>query len=370
MKILPLAALITAFCTWTGSAAVQVEDIPEGGVQPQVAIAADGTVHLVYLKGEPKASEVRWTWRKPGAAWQPSQTVNTLPGSAVAMGTIRGPQLALGAAGALHVVWNGAGDAHSPRSPLWYASKAADAKAFGPQRDLLGGTTALDGGASVAADGKGRVLVAWHGNEGGGEPEESQRLVFVVSSADEGRSFGKPEAVNRAAPGVCACCSLAVTLDPDGDASVFFRSAESADHRAMTLLSNKSSGWKSREIEPWKIMACPMSSATVMPWNSKLFGAWETAGKIRAGWISEQDPKFITIAAKTAKHPVAVANPQGRVLVAWVEGTGWNQGGMAAWQEFDAQLQPVNAGGRVPGVPAWGRVAAYAGQNGDFVVLR
>src|SRR4051812_11431432 len=86
-------------------AGIRVEDVPEKGLQPEVAAAADGTVHLVYLTGEPGAAEVRYTFRKPGEPWRPGLTVNSTAGSAIAIGGIRGPQLALGEKGAVHVLW-------------------------------------------------------------------------------------------------------------------------------------------------------------------------------------------------------------------------------------------------------------------------
>lgn len=133
----------------TGSllrAETRVEQVPEGGLQPEVAVAGDGRIHLVYLRGDPNAAEVRYTSRKPGEQWEGSKTVNSIAGSGVATGSIRGPQLALGGGSTVHVLWNGAVAAPGGHAILWYARLAKGDSAFAPQRDLLGNTSALDGG--------------------------------------------------------------------------------------------------------------------------------------------------------------------------------------------------------------------------------
>ena len=370
MKSARFFTLIASAFTLPCLAAVRVESIPESGLQPEVAVAKDGTVHLVYLTGEPKAAEVRYTYRKPGEAWHPSQMVNSPKSTAIALGTIRGPQLAVGGMGTVHVIWNGTGAAASPRSPLWYARKSPEDKTFGQQQDLLGDATALDGGASITANESNGVFVVWHGNEAGGPSEEKQRLVLIRSSDDDGIGFGKAEAANRADPGVCACCSLRAMAGPEGIPNIFFRSAETMEHRAMTLLSLSGGTWKSREIEPWKIAACPMSSAALAFTSNRLLGAWETAGQIRMGWLSDPALPPVTVAAEKAKHPSIAINGKGSILVSWLQGSGWNRGGSVFWQEFDGELRPTGKAAHAGAVPAWGRVTAYSEPKGDFVVLR
>ena len=100
-----LAALSLAIAQ-TG-AAVSIERLPGSGLQPQAIAAPDGTVHLIYLTGEAKASDILYRRRTPDGGWSDPLKVNSQSGSAVAIGTIRGPQLALGRNGRAHVVWNG-----------------------------------------------------------------------------------------------------------------------------------------------------------------------------------------------------------------------------------------------------------------------
>lgn len=91
---------ILSFCLLLSAsmhAQVQVESIPESGIQPQVIVTSAGVVHLVFLKGDPKACDIRHTTLcVEGGEWTTPVTVNSKPRSAIAAGTIRGAQIALG----------------------------------------------------------------------------------------------------------------------------------------------------------------------------------------------------------------------------------------------------------------------------------
>src|SRR5436853_254194 len=89
-------------------ASVTLERVPEKGLQPQLAVASDGTLHLIYLSDSPKAADIHYVHRAADAKeWSATVRVNSQTGSAIAMGTIRGAQLALGRNGFVHVAWNG-----------------------------------------------------------------------------------------------------------------------------------------------------------------------------------------------------------------------------------------------------------------------
>src|SRR4051794_40933055 len=83
---------------------VTLLETPDGGIQPQAAIDARGTIHLVYFKGDPAAGDLFYVRREPGKDdFTAPIRVNSQPGSAIAIGTIRGGQLALGKGGRIHV---------------------------------------------------------------------------------------------------------------------------------------------------------------------------------------------------------------------------------------------------------------------------
>src|SRR4051794_32526315 len=91
-----------------GEPQVTVVKTPGGGIQPQAVVDGQGTLHLLYFQGDPKAGNLMYVRREAGAAAfaQPLR-VNSQDGSALAVGSIRGGHLAIGKNGRAHVAWNG-----------------------------------------------------------------------------------------------------------------------------------------------------------------------------------------------------------------------------------------------------------------------
>src|SRR2546426_6413013 len=118
-----------------GAPEVRLLRTPDDGIQPQAAMDAKSVVHLIYFKGDPKAGDIFYVRREPGQnEFSKPLPVNTQPHTAMAMGTIRGAQLAVGKNGRVHVAWDGMGDAspghdaaHAPNAPDAHTLHAPDA---------------------------------------------------------------------------------------------------------------------------------------------------------------------------------------------------------------------------------------------------
>ncbi|MBL9144197.1 MAG: hypothetical protein JNM99_11010 [Verrucomicrobiaceae bacterium] len=366
-----LVAFLLATQLSQASTQVTMARVPEHGVQPQIARGSDGTLHLVYLVGDAVACDLRYSTKPAGAtSWTAPITVNSDPHSAIAMGTIRGAQLAIGRDGTVHVVWNGSNKSVPPRSPapLHYAQRSRDGS-FTTQRNVRGDTQALDGGASIAASAKGEVFIVWHGAPAEAEPGEEHRVVFVLKSADNGHTFGPVTIANLNDQGVCACCSLKTMVTPDGDLITLYRAARTKTQRDITVLSSRDGGttFTQRIVGPWAINACPMSSASLVPVGGRTRAAWEAEGKIYSALLDANSPALL-ISEDPGRHPALAINDLGETLVVWSIGTGWQRGGSLAWRILDASGQPTDTQGRTQGVPVWGFTAAYA-QGKDFVIL-
>ena len=377
-RAFPLAIVaVLSLAIAQAGAAVIIEQLPGAGFQPQAIAAPDGTVHLIYLTGEAKASDILYRRRKTDDVWSDPLRVNGQAGSAVAIGTIRGPQLALGRNGRAHVVWNGSQSAEpkptNGGSPLLYARLSDDGLGFSAQRNLLGRTHELDGGGSVAADGEGRVFVVWHASPAGNKGE-TNRAVFLALSTDDGGSFAAERAISPAGTGACGCCGLTAFANARGDAFVLFRTARTMMQRDMALLVSSDHGGSFRESfsHPWSVGMCPMSSASVGGAETGTWAAWETAGRVQLARFSDTDwkpqPRAFG-ALKGAKHPRVAVGRRGETLLVWTEGTGWQRGGSFAWQLFDAKGVPTTEKGKREGIAAWSYATAYARTNGDFVIL-
>lgn len=124
---------------------------------------------------------------------------------------------------------------------------------------------------------------------------------------------------------------------------------------------------------PWRASTCPMSSTTLTPASSGALASWETDGQVFFATIDGTTMKATSPISPERgpkkKHPVAVANRAGEVLLVWTEGTAWAKGGSVHWQRFDATGKPVGKPGRAEGLPAWSLATAYAKPNGEFAVI-
>ncbi|HSH95643.1 MAG TPA: hypothetical protein VK968_15975, partial [Roseimicrobium sp.] len=267
---------------------VDVLRLPNNGIQPSAAVDAGGVLHVVFLAGEAKASDVFYVRRdgKDGK-WSSPLRVNDRPGSAVAVGTVRGPQMALGKGEAIHVVWNGssaAGISATGGAPLLVSRKLPRSDAFDPQRNIMTTTTSLDGGADIAADGMGKVFVAWHGNFVQGTKGEETRGVFLSTSEDDGAVFSPERVIDSNGNGACGCCGLSLAADGKGNVGVIYRTARQKEQRNIQMLSSTDGGktFQERLIDTWRGNTCPMSTMNLIApaTGGEWIATWEHAGQV------------------------------------------------------------------------------------------
>ncbi len=364
---------------------VTVARVPSGGIQPQI-IAKNGIYHLAYLKGDPKANDVFYARSTDGQNWSAPLRVNSQPGSAIAMGTIRGAHLSVGRNGRVFVAWNGSGSAQ-PRldfvpesakkygaSPFLFSRLKEDGSAFEPQRNLMTKTFNLDGGGSLAADDEGRVYLVWHANDRDGQ-DEAGRRVWIARSSDDGATFSTETPVWNEPTGICGCCQMRVLAENGGTVTLLYRSAgEVVNRDTYALVSNdKGVTFQGLKIHDWKIGACPMSSYSLIKDGARLLAAWESDKQVFLAPLgADMKPQGIAPApgkGDNRKHPVLAANKDGQILMVWTEGTAWARGGRLRWQVFDAQGRALGKAGEQDGLPVWSYATVIAGLDGKFTVL-
>lgn len=387
----PVSAAFTVVLIWVGtaqSAAVRLVRVPGGGIQPQAAVDGQGTVHLVYFRGEPRHGDLFYVRRAAGdAGFSEPIRVNSQDGSAIAIGTIRGAQIALGRAGRVHVAWNGSAVAE-PKGPPNLEDPAARASApmlytrlneartaFEEQRNLMRRTFGLDGGGSVAADPNGNVYVAWHGKAPGAPEGEAGRRVWIARSADDGKTFSEERPAWEEQTGACACCGLRCFADRKGAVYLLYRSAWQSVHRDIFILVSRdhAAGFRGGRLHPWQINACPMSSMAFAEGPGGVVGAWETQGQVYFANLDsdrpEQSPPVaVPGEARGRKHPAVAVNRRGELILVWTEGTAWGRGGSVAWQVFRPDGTPTSERGTQSGVPPWSFAATAADAAGDFTI--
>lgn len=377
-----LAAALLALALQDAAPKVVVVAVPDAGLQPQVAVGPSQRTHLVYFRGEPRAGDLWYASIEPdGVTLTEPIRVNTHPQSAAAIGTIRGAQMALGADERVHVAWVGS-DRAEPKAaggglPMLYTRLADGGRAFEAERNVIAAHPGLDGGGSVAADGKGGVAVVWHAPADAAAKEQraAQREVWLARSKDEGVTFAPEVRVSSGSLGACECCSLKALMSP-GRELVLFRAAKGDVQRDLyALVDVAGAEFKPQRLSTWKAEQCVMSSSSAVASPRGTFAAWEEKGQVFMARLDDKTGKFGRPvpgpgAGGARKHPSVAVNAKGQVLLAWSENAGWEKGGDLAWQVFDADLRPIEkATGFRSGLPVWSFGAAFARPDGGFGIF-
>jgi hypothetical protein len=338
----------------------------------------------VYLSGASGRSDVYYVAGASASDLGRAVRVNSIPGSAVAGGTIRGAQLTLGANDRPHVAWNGHGEAQPAppvpagvdpgtvkhRSPMLYSRMDASGNSFEAQRNLMKRSYTLDGGGSIAASKSGHVYVAWHAHIGEGAKGEEGRRVWLARSNDGGKTFPAETAVFGKTEGACACCGLRFFAASDGTVYGAYRSAFETVHRDIYLLRSKDNGttFSGTKLHEWEIGACPMSSMCFVENTGRVSTAWETAGQV---WFARVDTPGPPVSApgegSHRKHPRIAIGPEGRMLLTWTSVAGWAKSGELGWALYGANGKVESSGGG-EAVPVWSFAAPVAGPDG-FTIL-
>jgi hypothetical protein len=372
-----VVAVLVSTCASVPSRMAHVEHVavPDGGVQPQAAIDARGSVHLIYYKGEAAGGDLYYVRRAAGdAQFSAPIRVNSEPNSAIAAGAVRGGRLALGRDGWVHVAWNAS---HAVMrngasiTPIWYARLAAGAQAFEPQRAIGDDTRYLDGGGTVAADAVGGVFVVWHAR--GATDGEAHRQLRLAVSTDDGAHFAS-DTVLANPGGACSCCSVQALIDASGRLQMIYRSAGDGLHRdAMWMTVGPMGGAPPVTLQPWDLPACPMTTFAIAEGHGALVGAWMSEQQI---YTATLNPMTRTASAPSPmdgagarNHPAIAINKDGDRLFAWIEGANRSRDGSVAWEVRDASGARIGSQSAAGTVPPLTLVAPIARPDGSFLLI-
>jgi hypothetical protein len=360
---------------------VRAIHIPGGGIQPQAAVDSTGDAHLIYFKGEPAHGDLFYVRSTDGGrSFSPALRVNSIDGSAIAIGTIRGAHLSIGKANRVHIAWNGSSlalpKAPGDSTPMLYTRMNDARDAFEPQRNVITEYPGLDGGGSIAADGDGNVYIAWHAPTQKGKGEGDRR-VWVARSSNDGKTFAPETQAFTDPTGACGCCGMRLFADSHGVLFALYRSATEAIHRDIYLLrsDDHAKTFQGAKISPMNASVCVMSSAVMASSPLGTVAAWETQSQIYWARLAKDgaaisDPIPAPRDTRSRKHPALAVDKAGNLLLVWTEGTGWNKGGSIAWQIYDPTGKPLEgASGRAPGLAVWSLPTTFVNRDGEFTII-
>lgn len=335
--------------------------VPGGGMCPSVLF--DGSrLHLVYGR---KGLAYYTSSSDGGRTFSPSVE---LGGRKYAgdVGHERGPRMALGKDGSIHVVW-----LNSPAAKVFYSRSTDGGRTFSEPRNLAPRTNGVDG-ATVAADGSGEVYAVWNQAGEGPESPVSMTLTFAYS-ADNGSTFSPAKPLLNTYPGgACACCAVKAAMSPDHTLLVGFRGAYH-NVRDIYLLrgTSRSEHFDASRVsdDRWVLEACPMAGPSVEAVTAQaIHVSWMSDGQVYRA-TSVDGGRSFTPRAAPEEHgsgprtlPILISNPHGEQLFAWVESL------HVRWERLspDGRVMASGDNGRLP---SDSKFAAFADRDGNFVLV-
>ena len=274
-----LTRLFAFIAAATTIAAAPVEIIPpelRGSVQPQVAVAPSGRIHVVFGKD----NAVFHTTSLDGRAFSAPVKIGELDKLALKMR--RGPRVtATDKLVLITAISHADGNVHA-----WTSADAGKTWKEGAHLNTVA-KSAREGLQALAGDGRGLVAAVWLDLRGKGtEP-------WCRISRDGGATWAEDVSIYQSPDGhICECCVPSVAISPTGEIAAMWRNwlggsrdlttATSRDGRTFSPAQKLGTG-------TWKINACPMDGGSI---------AFTPAGKWLAVWRRE-----LTVFASDATTP-------------------------------------------------------------------
>lgn len=344
--------------------------VPDGGIQPQVAVDSRGTVHLIYFKGDPLHGDLYYVTKAPRANGKFSNPIriNSIEQSVVCKGTIRGGQLALGKNDSVCVTWNSSEKAPDYKHYVGFSKYDSSKNSFAPQRMLGLKDIEMDGGDTIAADASGNIFMFWHASKV--NEEEAQGRIYMTKSTDFGKNFSAPQAIDLPTRGACGCCSMKDMTNNRGSIYVLYLAADKNTARDTVLLSSKGYGkiFHSQILKSWELDACPMTMFALSSVSNAVYAGWESGGNSNFAVLGSSLPTPITSKA-SAKYPTIAVNKNSDILLAWTEGSAWQKGGISHYQIFDSKLKPLCPPKGEHGLKPWSFSSVAAEPSGNFILF-
>ncbi|MAF11500.1 hypothetical protein CMK11_13705 [Candidatus Poribacteria bacterium] len=341
----------------TAIPAVRRVDPPNDGIVADAEIDDGGVIHLVYASLPDGVQQDIFYVRSEddGETFADPIRVNTEAGRGYA-GGFRGPDIALGADGRVHVAWYTNGYQAKRPAEEWgvhYAYMEADAGAFVAETNINGRPS---DNYSIDANGAGEVTIVWTAGDG-----------FVNRSRDGGATFDGAVQITTIDP--CECCATRVRYADDGILHLAYR--EKADNlRDMYIVPITDSLAEPPRVkldsETWEIAACPMTgSYLTADHGGAHLVAWERKRAVYYGrFATDGSPLAPAEVAVTdaGRYPVVLAAPDGTTLVAWKSDV------ELSWRRYDAHGEPADEGTTTE-ADNFHRFAGVVTRGGDFLLF-
>lgn len=365
----PIIALAIAFLATSPSLAdVRLVRLPKGGQVPDIALDAKGVLHVTYGDGLPgDGYYIRST--DGGLNFSAPVKLNS-HAKMVTTGMERGPKIALGQDGAIHVVYLGF---YKKGGAAWYTRSTDGGKTFEPERQLNQPDYGLDN-ATIAADHKGNVVVLWTGGFPGTKEDKASPTaspIVLTRSSDNGKTFSKNELLKSDHPAssrACGCCRLEARMAGD-QLYVAFRGGYK-NYRDPYLLTGPKTENKFTCVcvseDKWE-SGCPMQGIPFeVSGKGDVMVSWMSAD--RAYFAKKDGPgQFEKISAPRGNgaqsYPMSLKNAEGETLLFWREGNAIRHA------TYDGKGQAAGDQGQLKNLPGQHRPTGFVDGKGVFVIV-
>ncbi len=297
LLLLPLAILLLLHPSPSHGAPVEITAELQGALQPQVAVAPTGRIHVTFGKGN---AIYHAASPDAGRTFTRSVKVGELP--KLALGMRRGPRIV-----ASDEVLTITAISHTDGNLHAWVSKdyGATWKAGAHVNDAP--NSAREGLHAMASDGTGNVLVTWLDLRNGGME------LWRTTSADGGATWGANALVYKSPDGhICECCHPSATMDSQGRAAAMWRNWLDGSRDMYVALSTDSgktfAAAQKLGSGTWKLKGCPMDGGAItLDAAGKPLTAWRREKTVFASEIADTEAQL----ADSSAQPVIVNGKDG-----------------------------------------------------------
>lgn len=372
-----VAVTLLAFFAMTGiyaDDAVSIVGMPTGSIAPSAVVDSSGILHVVYGSNH-NAFYIRST--DNGRTFTQPVKVNSTGTVETEMGE-RGPKLAVGKDGVIHVVWMDDW-ATGVQVNARYARSVDGGKTFSA-RQTLSSMYGVDG-VTVVADTSNHVIAFWHVMQAPGPPEPQATWPYMARSLDNGATFATNERLNitNHSGSFCSMCMMSGKFGSDGRVTLVFRSAAGniRDHYLLTGSPEANSFTATRvNTDNWNINYCPMTGPNLsIDASGRLYCGFLSASRV---YWAKSEPPYTQFTLHVATplgvtgeiYATAVANSQGHVLFVWQEGPmATGQTATVKWACYTADGVLTGQQGTIGTTDSGTKATAVVGSDDSFIIL-
>ncbi|MEK6299102.1 MAG: sialidase family protein [Acidobacteriota bacterium] len=327
--LLLLALILSAPCVLAQTHQHGSMPAGDGNFNPFVVSDNRGGFYLAFIQRSNGACNVMLRHSTDGRVFSEPVRVNSRESDA----TVRNenpPKLAVSPTGDVYVCW--ANERGKWKGDIRFARSTDDGKTFSPAITLNSDASAPPAGhafQSIAVDRNGRAYVTWI-DERNKKPGDRGAEIWMSTSEDRGKTFSRDR---RILSDVCECCRTNIQIDSAGKLFLSYRTVPKAGAMYRDIIVARSAD-AGRSFETttvsadgWDINACPVSGpALCLDSRDQVHVVWFTGGGDRPGLYystsgdhgaSYSPRKLLDPDQRLGKHAQAVAQPGGKILVAW-----------------------------------------------------